>query len=218
MFLFTQLWAKVGPDLLASSPCCRQPGMPLDGGYSRVAVDGSQRRRRDPCPHKMGKGEISVGPRGGVDFQSKLSFENGERRGGERRERCDARSVRLGWGQKRVGLRLKLGPSWSISLCVLLPPGSPEQDKTAHIYQRERSAGGQRVLDPPGSEIRHRASTSMGAGRAAFDLPQSHWFVRYVAAQMVRNWAGGWLVGAGWWRLVHICAQNLSGWQSASVN
>ena len=93
--LFTQLWAKVGPDLLASSPCCRQPGMHSDGGYSRAAVDGSQ-GRRDRCPHKMGKGEISVGPRGGVDFQSKLSFENGARQGGERRERCDVRSVSLG--------------------------------------------------------------------------------------------------------------------------
>ena len=26
------------------------------------------------------------------------------------------------------------------------------------------------------------------------------------------------LVGAGRWRLVHICAQNLRGWQSAGVN
>lgn len=57
-----------------------------------------------------------------------------------------------------------------------------------------------------------------GAGRAAFDLPQSHWFVRYVAAQTVRNRVGGRLVGAGRWRLVHICAQNLRGWQSAGVN
>lgn len=120
-----------------------------------------------PVHTRWGRERYLWAPRGKVDFQSKLSFENGERRGGERRERCDARSVRLGWGQKRVGLRLKLGPSWSISLCVLLPPGSPEQDKTAHIYQRERSAGGQRVLDPPGSEIRHRASTSMGGGEGS---------------------------------------------------
>lgn len=101
--VFTQLWAKVGPDLLASSPCCGQLGVPLGGLF----VHRSQRRRRgDDCPHKMGKGQGNwVSQLGDWELSNcNCPSKNGERGGGKRRRE---RGVTLGlsvWGGDKAGL------------------------------------------------------------------------------------------------------------------
>lgn len=131
-----------------------------------------------------GRKRVSVCPRYG----------NGNCPNGNKRD--DPGIVGPGWGSM-VRHRSKLGPSWCV-LCVLLIPGLPEPDRKERcISVREKVLQVGRRRDPRVSEMRtQKGSVSKhqcpsGAGRAALDLTQSHWFVRDAAAQMVKNRTGG---------------------------
>lgn len=89
MSLLTPRWAKVGPDLLASSPCCGQLGVPSGGSRLRESmlfVHRSSKEGEEMADHKRwGKERVSASPRWeSGDFPKVTVFGNWKERASKR--------------------------------------------------------------------------------------------------------------------------------------